>query len=423
MSSFSKIPSIRRSVSSLELVFLAITFFTLPTLEGPKNVATILFLITFLIQATRHRDFGQRTPFDWPVIGLTLVLWVAPLLSEFSDNLSLVDSAPRWTLLGLFVLAAGRLNYTTRDINILIMALLVGGLAALFDSLYTWSLNNRTYPEFRSVGHVNHSIMYALNVFAVGIATLIGRDIFLKVIGVVAVVGVLIYLPLSRSMVGWGAMLAITAVAGLTTAYAMRKFGYLALGGFMIIAIAASVLMLPVGQDMRAELVSRVTDGNPWSGRDKILNSALEVYDRHPLIGTGFKSFGLATAEEIVRAEVEGDGREYEAIKERYWFFNHGHNLWTNTLIERGVLGVILITWLLLAYFLTFSSIALRGKEIDPRDRSLAVAGLLVAVGFFVAGLGNTTMMNEHGHAGMTLIAVCYGYLRGRGLVRRNRHA
>lgn len=415
MRSLSTSHSIGRSVSSLELAFLAITFFTLPTLEGPKNVASILFLVTFLIQATRHRNLGRRTPFDWPVIGLTFVLWLSPVLSEFSDHLSVLDSAPRWTLLALFVLAAGRLNYAVRDIKILMMALLVGGIVAFLDSLYAWSLNNASYPEFRSVGHVNHSVMYALNVFAVGIATLIGRDIFLKVVGVSAVAAMLIYLPLSRSIVGAGAMLAIIAVLSLTTAYAMRKFGYLALGGFMIFAIAASVFVLPVAQDMRAELISRVTDGNPWSGRDRILNSALEVYDRHPLLGTGFKSFGLATAEEIVRAEIEEDGRDYEAIKDRYWFFNHGHNLWTNTLIERGILGVILITWLLVAYFLAFLPLALRRRGIDRRDRSLAVAGLLMAVGFCVAGLGNTTMMNEHGHLGMAFIAVCYGYLQGVG--------
>jgi O-antigen ligase len=417
MPSLSASQSIGRSVSSLELTFLAITFFTLPILEAPKNVASVLFLVTFLIQAIRYRNLGWTTPFDWPVIGLTLVLWVSPFLSEFSDHLSVLDSAPRWTLLGLFVLAAGRLNYTVRDIKILILALLIGGLVALFDGLYAWSINHAKYPEFRSVGHVNHSVMYSFNVFAVGIATLIGRDIFLKVIGVAAVAAMLMYLPLSRSIVGLGTMVAITAVASLTTAYVMRKLGYLAIGGLMIFVIAASVLVLPVGQDMRAELVSRVTDGNLWSGRDRILNSALEVYDHHPLIGTGFRSFGLATAEEIVRAEVEGDGRDYEAIKDRYWFFNHGHNLWTNTLIERGVLGLILITWLLLAYFLTFVPIALRGKGIDRVDRSLAVAGVLVAVGFCVGGLGNTTMMNEHGQAGMALIAICYGYLRGRGQI------
>ena len=78
------------------------------------------------------------------------------------------------------------------------------------------------------------------------------------------------------------------------------------------------------------------------------------------------------------------------------------------------------MTALLLLYFWTFLPLALSRDLLDTTDRGAAVAALLVAVGFAVAGLGNTTMMNEHGHAGMALISVCYGYLRGRGLVGTN---
>jgi O-antigen ligase len=207
---------------------------------------------------------------------------------------------------------------------------------------------------------------------------------------------------------------AIIAVSALMAGYPARRLRYLIVAGLTVLALGVGIMTLPVAQEFRAEAIDRVTGDDLWSGRDKILNSALEVYDRHPLFGTGFRSFGLATAEEIVRAEVEGDGRNYDAIKDRYWFFGHGHNLWTTMLIERGILGVVLITWLLVAYFRAFLPLAIR-QGAASSDQMAAQAGVLIATGFLVAGLGNTTMMNEHGQAGMGMIAILWGYLRSSG--------
>jgi O-antigen ligase len=400
-----------RAASMVEVALLALAFFALPLFEAPKNAASLLFLIAYAVQSLRLRHLGQASPFEWPIIGLIAVLWIGPTLSEFRDVLPPQESAARWSFLGLFVLAAGRLNYSSRDMKVLMAALLLGGAWAVIDSFYAWSLNDRPYPEFRSVGHVNHSGMYSLIPLAVGIATFTGRAWWLKLIGACAVATTLAYLPPSRSLVSGIAIVAIIAVAAVMAGYAARRLRYLIVAGLAVLALGVGIMTLPVAQQFRAEAVERVTGDDLWSGRDKILNSALEVYDRHPLFGTGFQSFGLATAEEIVRAEVEGDGRNYDAIKDRYRFFGHGHNLWTTMLIERGILGVVLITWLLVAYFRAFLPLAIR-QGAASSDQMAAQAGVLIATGFLVAGLGNTTMMNEHGQAGMGMIAILWGYLR-----------
>ncbi len=404
-----------RAASVVEVAFLGLAFFALPLFEAPKNAASLLFLIAYIVQSLRLRHLGRASLFEWPIMGLIAVLWIGPVLSEFRDTLPPQDSATRWTLLGLFALAAGRLDYMARDVKILMAALLLGGTLAVIDSFHAWSLNDRPFPEFRSVGHVNHSGMYSLIPFALGIATFTGRALWLKIIGAFAVAATLAYLPPSRSLVSGIAIFAIIAVAAMMAAYAARKLRYLVYAGLSFAAIAAGILTLPAAAEFRAEAVVRITGDDLWSGRDKILNAALEVYDRHPIFGTGFQSFGLATAEEIVRAEVEADGRDYDAIKDRYWFYGHGHNLWTTMLIERGLVGVILISWLLMAYFWAFLPIALRRDVAQPLARAVAQAGVLIATGFLVAGLGNTTMMNEHGQAGMAMMAILWGYLRESG--------
>ena len=403
--------NVGRKATSAEIFILALAFFTLPLFEAPKNVASVLFLLSFVLQSIRLHNFGRKNPFEWPIVGLTAVLWVGPAVSGFYNLLPPLESAARWSLLGLFVIAAGRLDYSPRDSKILMTALLLGGVWAVIDSFYAWSLNDRPYPEFRSVGHVNHSGMYSLIPLAVGIATFKGRDWWLKIIGACAVATSLAYLFPSRSLVSGIAIVAIIAVAAVMASYTARKLRYLIFAVLGVIVLGVGLMTLPVAQEFHAEAVSRVTGDDLWSGRDKILNSALEVYDRHPLFGTGFRSFGLATAEEIVRAEVEGDGRDYDAISDQYLFFEHGHNLWTSILIERGILGVVLITWLLVAYFQAFLPLAIHHGAVSSNQMA-AQAGVLIATGFLVAGLGNTTMMNEHGQAGMGMIAILWGYLR-----------
>ncbi|WP_338271559.1 O-antigen ligase family protein [Roseicyclus marinus] len=405
----------QRSASFLEVCFICLVTFCLPLFEAPKNIFSALFLITWIIQTFRTKSLGVNCVFNWPILGLASVLWVAPLFSAYGDTITPLNSAPRWTLLALFVIGAARLDYSRNQLLLICTALLVGGVVAVGESFWVWHFNGKAYPEFRSVGAVNHSSMYTLVPLAVGLGTLYMRQRWLLMLGLLAVVSTLAFLPPSRSLVGGVTITAVLTVA--ISIYAVRRWSFRGL----LIAIAAGaiivggVLMTPPAANLRTELQARITSDDIFSGRGKILNSALAVWDRHPIVGTGWFSFGPATSEEVVREALEADGLEYDPNV--YWHYNHGHNLWTTMLIERGLVGVVLVTLLLFLYFRVFLPIVLSRDQKDPVDRGIAVGALLVAVGFAVAGLGNTTMMNEHGQAGMAFIAVAYGYLRGRGLL------
>ena len=409
----------RRTASYFEVALIALTLISLPLFEAPKNVFSLLFLIVWFAQSVMCKYFGANCALNWPIWGLMVVLWVSPLSSAYGDKITPLNSAPRWTLLALFVIAAARLNYSRSQILVVWAGLMFGGVVAVADSFWVWHLNGRPYPEFRSVGHVNHSSMYTLVPLAAGLGALYAQERWLQILGLIAIASSLAFLPPSRSLVGGVAIKAVLSVA--LSVVAVRKFSLrgLVLSIVAGLAIVSAVLMTPPAEGFRSELVGRVTGDNFFSGRDKILNSALAVWDQHPLLGTGWFSFGTATSEEAVRAALDADGVEYDP--DAYWHFPHGHNLWTTMLVERGVVGVALVTVLLFLYFRTFLPIALSRERLDSVDRGAAVGALLVAVGFAVAGLGNTTMMNEHGHAGMAFIAVSYGYLRGRGIITSSR--
>ena len=408
-------PSEEPTASHFEVALIAATMVSLPLFEGPKNVFSLLFVLVWVVQSIRRKSLGANCALNWPIWGLASVLWVSPLFSAYGDTITPLNSAPRWTLLALFVISGARLNYSRSQILIVWAALMFGGAVAVAESFWVWHFNGKPYPEFRSVGHVNHSSMYTLIPLAAGLGALYARERWLQILGLIAIVSSLAFLPPSRSLVGGVAITAVLIAA--LSIVAVRKWSLrgLILSAIVGLVVVAVVLITPPAEGFRAELVERVTGDNFFSGRDKILNSALAVWDQHPLLGTGWFSFGTATSEEAVRAALEADGIAYDP--DVYWHYPHGHNLWTTMLIERGLIGVVLVTVLLFLYFRTFLPIALSREQLDPVDRGAAVGALLVAVGFAVAGLGNTTMMNEHGHAGMAFIAVAYGYLRGRGII------
>lgn len=408
-----------RRANTLEVGLVTLTFLSLPLFEAPKNAFSAFFLLVWFIQSLRTRSLGTNSVLNWPVWCLALILWVAPLVSAYGDTINAFESAPRWTLLALFVVAAARLDYSRVQLYVMWAALMFGGTVAVAESFWIWHLSGNIYPEFRSVGHVNHSSMYTLVPLAVGLGALYSSQKWLQILGMFAIASSLAFLPPSRSIVG---IVSVTAllIAALFV-FAQRKWGLSGLA-LSIAAGTAMILLLlstPFFHGLRHDIVDRLTGEDIFSGRDKILNSALAVWDQHPLLGTGWFSFGTATSEEAVRAAVEARGIAYNLNV--YLHEAHGHNLWTTMLIERGLVGVALVTILLFLYFRTFLPLALSRDQLDPVDRGVAVGALLVAVGFAVAGLGNTTMMNEHGHAGMAFIAVAYGYLRGRGVFSLSR--
>jgi O-antigen ligase len=252
--------------------------------------------------------------------------------------------------------------------------------------------------------------MYTLVTLAAGIGAILIPGKSIKVIGLTAIVSTIIYLPPSRSIVG---AVAISSVMTLGIgAILVRRYSWwgLIIASIVTTLVVGGSLTSPQAAPFLVELSERISGLDPFSGRDRIINSALVVWKEHPFIGTGWFSFGAATSAESVQAVLERRGLDYNS--DIYWHFPHGHNLWVTMLIERGLFGVAAVTMLLVMYLWHLVPTALGRRGDDEVGRGVALSAVLVVVGFIVAGLGNTTMMNEHGHAGMTVIAVAYGYIR-----------
>ena len=400
--------SATRAATTGEVAILAILLFCLPLFEAPKNIFGGVLLVTFLILGVVRRNFGRAPPFEWAVWVLILVSFLGPLTSEYRGQVEVLDSAKHWLLIGLTAIVAARLGYSPLQWRVLVAAALLGGIAAVAESFWIWSLNGKTYPEFRSVGHVNHSALYMVGVLAAGLAALRDTRRWMQVLGVLGIVASFVYFVPSRSIVSLGAGLVVSAV-GLALLLRQSFSRAAILGAIGAVAVAFGALMaLPQAAPFRAEVTARF-DGNLLSHRDSILFMALEVYDRQPLFGTGVRSFNVATDPEVVRAELEAEGRDFDAEAGRFYFSpGHGHNLWTTLLVERGIVGVLAVTAYLALGLWAFAR--LHGSTAgDPDRQAAARLGLLVMLYLAVAGLGNTTMIVEHGMAAMLLVGIGWG--------------
>ncbi len=404
-----------RSATPFEILLVGLTMIALPLFEAPKNVLSIILLAVWLLNSMRAKSFGDTCHLNWPIWGLFIILWLSPFFSGYGGNLNAINSAPRWTLLALFVIVLGKTNFSRTQTTFVWCCLLVGGVAAVLESLWVWQVTGNTYPEFRSVGHVNHSSMYSMVVLACGLGAILAQRRLLQLLGGCALFSSLVFVPPSQSIVGAATAVVLFICFILILSRSLHS-GKGLLISILAACVLASVLMAsPLASGLRNEIYLQFIGDYPLSGRDRILNSALAVWDQNPLFGTGWFSFGTTTSEERVRSALEAAGRIYDPNV--YWHEPHGHNLWTTILIERGLFGILLVTTLLYLYVKNFLPIALTQNKLDTFDRAVAVSAFLIAVGFAFGGLGNTTMMNEHGHAGMAFIGVAYGYLRGRGLL------
>ena len=402
-----------RDASKFEVLCISVVFLSLPLFEALKNTFSILFLLAWVVQAARLKAFGGKSQFNLLIFGLMLILWISPLFSAYSETITPLNSAPRWSLLAFFVICAAKLDYSAGQLKFLWGVLLIGGVLSVGESFWAWSLNDHLYPELRSVGAVNHSGMFTLVVLAVAIGAIFSRSRPLIVLGVLGILATFTFLIPSRSLISGLATACIIAVSIIIATKQNHSWRIFIISTLGVTAGIVCLFSLPVSEGFRLELIDRISGDDIFSGRDRLINSALAVWDQHPIIGTGWFSFLTATSEEAVRSALEADGKNYNASD--YLHHPHGHNLWVTMQIERGLLGVVLVTALVWSYGKFFAHIAWGNFDDRQLDRAVALACLLIVVGFVVAGLGNTTMMNEHGHAGMAFIAVACGYFRRFG--------
>jgi O-antigen ligase len=168
-----------------------------------------------------------------------------------------------------------------------------------------------------------------------------------------------------------------------------------------VVAIVVGVAVLG-GADAVQKYWDNVRAGNVLSYRDALGRVALAAWEQHPWFGVGMDNFGRITPEQV-RAWNAAAGRPHDPA--RYFFSSHAHNLYANTLAERGAVGFAVLAAVLIAWAV---SLARYRPGRDSPDEEWRVWGCALAAWIVstLAGLVNTTLHHENGMIAVLLLGL-----------------
>jgi len=386
-------------------VFFLLFLFFLPLYEAPKNIFSVLFVfvggwVAFYrenaVELFKSKDFVV-----WAFLLLTISPLVAGLNSPYMVWPSRLSSALNWALMPLVALVVITVNFSKAELLWGLRSVCVGSIVATVEAFYSWS---GPYPELNSVGHVNQSALYLA--FCLIPATLLMMRYAHKLdllLGIAVIVAVFSYQGPARSMVGFGASLAV--IGGAWIIYCWNRDYLKILGGSFVVGFATLSFLIPLPPhvfgwyaDFKQEFDDRLSSKHdPYSRRDKLVNTAIAVAG-DSVVGFGLGSFGLATQDSEIQKAVEAKGRDWRVERGNYFSASHGHNIFANLLVERGWFGVSAFVIFLLYLLARFS------RKLGIEESQLGV--LIVAI-VSLAGLGQSTLHVEHGQLAFICLALC----------------
>jgi O-antigen ligase len=304
-----------------------------------------------------------------------------------------------------------RAGYDDGQIRLVLGALVFSTLAGLAHGYYQlYVTHQRRDLQLHSVGHVNHSAIYIAIMLGVCAAWLFARwhawGAGRRAVGlaVLAVVLGSLVLTASRGAVGVGLVLLLV----LAAAWWPRWKAPLAASAVAVVVVVA--FAIGSGAEVVRKQVDRAQAGDILQLRDAIWRTGIAIWEHYPWFGVGKDNFGMVTRADL-RNWHEAAGKPYDDA--RFAPYNHAHNIYVNTLAERGLVGFAGLMAVLAAW-----ALALLRRRPRPQDGDLAwlLWGGALSAWFITCGVGvaNTTLHHEHGLLATLLLGLWLSTLTRR---------
>jgi O-antigen ligase len=383
-----------------EQAALAGLAFFLPLYEAPKNVLWLAFVALWVVNRFRARDFGGR----WDGWDTLIALWIA---SGFAAAAFAGIHGDEWRAAadilryGVVLCILKRSRYGERTWQVLLAALFAGTVVALAWSY--WNIlvaGTTTLLTLNSVGHINHSAVYASILLGVAVIALraewasSGWPLRALGLALVALLAISVMWMQSRAAAGAAFVMAIVLLVVYTARWR---------GSFRGIAIAAA-LAVGVTLALKPQVLEKNTrmmqEGKFLNVRDGAWRVGLAGWREFPVFGVGMDNYGRIDAA-TVQAWSARRGEAFD--KGAYLFTSHGHSLYVNTLAERGLVGLGVLLAVLAAW-----AVALVRRLPEAGAAPLvwtfwggAASAWIAAV---LEGAVTTTLHHEHALLSMLLL-------------------
>ena len=393
-------------LKALELALLGLMVLALPSLEAPKNIFLVFYVVVALFRQISNKSTSWQF-WDW----LFLLCIGSAFLSAMFAGITLGDEWKGFRVLVTYVSVGwlvSRANYSKTETAWLFAAAVIGVIPPLIWGYcqYLW-LHTKRDLQLHSVGHVNHSAIYLAILFgaSIGASLSLWRDSSTKLRLCLLSLSAFLFLSLivgqSRGALGVGALLALVLITVLSREAKIKwlSYGILGIAALLAVLLNAGIVSKQVGLEKKNMILSY---------RDRVWNVSLEASRFYPLLGIGLDNWKLIKREDIKKS-VEARHKIYKP--DDYYFVGHSHNLYLTALVERGYLGLSVLLLLMFAWIRQlYKSFAL--------TRSDATAAYLWAGSFsawlvtFGVGTVNTTLHHEHGILAFLFLGLYLSYAR-----------
>lgn len=379
-----------------------------PSLEAPKNIFWLVFVVTWLINRFRDKNFGGAWDFWDSLIGL----WISSgyLIAAFAGlHGGEWGGANDILRYGSIFWAIKRSGYSRDELLWLAIAVVFSTSIALGYGL--WDLfvsHTRQALQLNSVGHVNHSAIYLAISYGALLSLVLAfwgkSNASMRILGLLLTVLFAISIFISASRGAVGVALLTTLILGIAW---LRRSKYP-----LIMLLVAGTLLTSGAYMTKVEVVQKqeanVKAGIILSHRDVIWNTALVAWQKFPLFGVGMHNYNQISMDKV-KTWLEESGKPY--VESEYGHISHAHSLYMNTLAERGLVGAAVLLGVLLSWIYWLVRFAPQGND---EDLAWALWGGSFSAWFVSVGVGlvNTTLHHEHAILSVMLLGMWLAYLK-----------
>jgi len=387
-----KNPFYKKLFSPIEITFLILMIWSLPSLEAPKNIFLVLFLIAGFIRQLATKTLYTWNFWDWIFFGF---IGGALLSSSFAG----LSGGKEWggfrmlltyTCTGWLIYRA---KYSEKQVSQIAWVIILSALLAL-----AWGLIQQVYLhkkislELHSVGHVNHSALYLSVIFGAALSGMITywnqTSKKMKLVFMVLTTIFFFGLIISQSRIAFGIGIITTLVLIMSISSGRLRRNFLA-AALVLIALPfffnAAVIQKQLTNQHQHDILS---------GRDKLWNSCIEISRLYPIAGIGMNNWKSINLEDIKMA-VENRGETYNP-NNFILFPGHAHNVYLQALVERGVIGFLSLIILMTAWARQLL-VEYKSIRISSTKRFLWGASFSAWITTFIGGLFNSTLHHETG--------------------------
>ena len=371
---------------------------SLPSLEAPKNIFLIGYLITRIVSEIIQFKQGIKQWNIWDFLFLTIIF--TALLSTVFAGFSGLEEWQGYKVFLTAILTGwflSRTHYTQNQYRVIFQLIVLAIIPPLLWGLYEYLIiHSKISLEIHSVGHVNHSAIYLTMIFGATLGWFISQFNFRKKNGVAQwqsiLIGILSFILFIALIIGQSrGAFGIAILLGICLIFLAKDIKV------KIIIMALMTLIIISSVYLKSGIVQKQInnhyDNNILANRDMVWNVSIEASRFSPLLGLGLSNWHFIKLSQLQKS-VESRGETFHA--DNYFFPGHSHSLYLSALVERGIVG-LMVTFIFMFYWLYDLIKTFKWSNKSSTSFILWTGSLSAWLATFGIGLVNTTFHHEHG--------------------------